>query len=104
MMRALSRLTVLLLLTCPALADGQSDHDRARAALAAGAIRPLADILADVERRWVGQVIETELEHDDGRWVYEFKLLPPSGRIFKLELDATTGALLKSSGPVLERR
>lgn len=104
MMRALPLLTILLLLTGPALADGKSDHDRARAALAAGAIRPLADILADVERRWVGQIIETELERDDGRWVYEFKLLPPSGRIYKLELDATTGALLKSSGPVQERR
>jgi uncharacterized membrane protein YkoI len=104
MPRSLSLLTVLLLLAGPAFADGKDDHDRARAALAAGAVRPLADILADVERRWIGQVIETELEHDDGRWVYEFKLLPPSGRIYKLELDATTGALLKSSGPVLERR
>lgn len=104
MLRLMSLLTVLLSLTGPALADGKGDHNRARAALAAGAIRPLADILVEVERRWVGQVIDTELEEDDGRWVYEFKLLPPSGRIFKLELDATTGALLKSKGPVQERR
>jgi len=111
MRRSLPRLLLLLVTALwvapmgarPAWADDKRDHDRARAALAAGAIRPLADILAEVERRWVGQVIETELEHDDGRWIYEFKLLPPSGRIYKLELDAATGALLKSSGPAQER-
>ena len=53
---------------------------------------------------WVGRVIETELERDDGRWVYEFRLLPPSGQVFQLKLDAATGALLRSRGPVQERR
>jgi len=84
--------------------DDRRGHERARAALAAGEIRPLADLLAEVERRWVGRVIETELERDDDRWVYEFKLLPPSGRVFELKLDAASGALLRSRGPVQERR
>lgn len=97
-------LAPLLLFADPAIADGIRDHDRARAALAAGEIRPLAVLLAEVERRWIGEVIETELEHEDGHWVYEFLLLPPSGRMYKLELDARTGALLKSRGPVQERR
>lgn len=81
----------------------RGDHERARAALAAGEIRPLAELLAEVERRWVGRVIEMELDRDDDRWVYEFKLLPPSGRVFDLKLDAATGALLRSRGPVQER-
>ena len=87
----------------PALADGRRDHERARAALASGEIRPLADLLSEVERRYVGRVIETELEREDGRWVYEFKILPPSGRVFELKLDAATGALLRARGPVQER-
>jgi len=86
----------------PAAAD--DDHERARAALEAGQIRPLSEILAEVERRYVGRVIETELDREDGQWVYEFKLLPPTGRVFKLELDAATGAVLSSKGPVQERR
>lgn len=110
-MRRALLLLPLLLMAPPGLADdlregrrqGRRGHERARAALAAGEIRPLADLLAEVERRWIGRVIETELERDGERWVYEFKLLPPSGRVFELKLDASTGALLRSRGPVQER-
>lgn len=103
-MRRTLLLAALALTAAPAArADDRRDHDRARAALAAGEIRPLADLLAEVEQRYLGHVVETELERDDGRWVYEFKLLPPSGRVFKLKIDAASGALLRSSGPVQER-
>jgi uncharacterized membrane protein YkoI len=85
-------------------ASDSKDHERARAALGAGQIRPLADILTEVEHRYLGRVIETELDQEDGRWVYDFKLLPPTGQVFKLDVDATTGALLRSKGTVQERR
>lgn len=88
----------------PAGAREDNDHERARAALEAGQIRPLADLLAEVGRRYLGRVIETELDQEDGRWVYEFRILPPTGRVFELEVDAATGALLGSKGPVQERR
>jgi uncharacterized membrane protein YkoI len=109
MRRTLLLLSILLLplltLGVPgAAASDRRDHERARAALADGQVRPLSDLLAEVERRYVGRVIETELEREDGRWVYEFKLLPPSGRMVKLYLDAATGALLRSQGPIEERR
>lgn len=105
MRRALLLMLLLLSMGVPdARADDRRDHERARAALAAGEIRPLAALLAEVERRYVGVVIETELEREDGRWVYELKLLPPSGRVVELRLDAATGALLRSRGPVEERR
>jgi uncharacterized membrane protein YkoI len=89
----------------PALA-GDNDHERARRAVEAGRIRPLVQLLAEIERRYVGQVVETELDDDDndGRWTYEFKLLPPSGHMFKVELDAATGAVIGTKGPVQERR
>jgi uncharacterized membrane protein YkoI len=106
----LRRAIFLLAVLMPVLASGQamardeSDHARARAALAAGQIRPLADILAEVERRYQGRVISTELEQENGRWIYEFRLLPQTGRVFELEMDAATGALLNGKGPVQERR
>ncbi|WP_144187084.1 PepSY domain-containing protein [Elioraea rosea] len=78
----------------------ERDHERARAALENGEIRPLSALLAEIEARYDGRVIETELERDDGRWIYEFKLLPPSGRIFELEVDAATGAVIETKGPV----
>lgn len=104
MRRALLLLPALLLAAPVARADDRRDHERARAALAAGEIRPLAALLAEVERRYVGVVIETELERDDGRWIYELKLLPPSGRVFEIKLDAATGAVIRTRGPVQERR
>jgi uncharacterized membrane protein YkoI len=92
------------LVSSPAWASDSHDQERARAALEAGQIRPLVEILAGVERRYLGRVIETELDQEDGHWVYEFKLLPSTGRVFKLEVDATTGTVLRSKGPVQERR
>ena len=79
------------------------DHERARAALEAGLIRPLSELLAEVERRYRGRVIEAELDRDDGQWLYEFKILPTNGRVFTIELDAATGQFLRSHGPVQER-
>lgn len=85
--------------------NGGSDGARsARAALQAGEIRPLADLLAGIESRYDGRVIETELEREHGRWIYEFKLLPPAGHLFVLTIDAATGEVLRSRGPVREKR
>ncbi len=94
-----------LVLAAPAQATAQErrDHERARAALEAGQIRPLSDLLSEVERRFRGRVIEADLERDDTQWLYELKILPPNGRIFIVELDASTGALVRSRGPVQER-
>jgi hypothetical protein len=87
----------------PTVAQERRDHERARAALEAGQIRPLSDLLAEVERRFRGRVIEADLERDDTQWLYELKILPPNGRLFTVELDAATGALVRSRGPVQER-
>ncbi len=85
--------------------DENDDHERARRAAETGRIRPLAQLLAEVERRFVAKVVETELDDDDGRrWTYKFKLLPPSGRMYRVEVDAATGAVVATRGPVQDRR
>ncbi|MCM0607690.1 MAG: PepSY domain-containing protein [Ideonella sp. WA131b] len=89
----------LLLAAVPAHAgDDRLDHERARAAVQSGQVLPLATLLQRLQRSHPGRVLEVELEHDDGRWVYELKLLQPGGRLLKLELDAATGAVLKARG------
>lgn len=88
----------------PRIAAADSDHDRARSALAAGEIRPLAQTLDEVQKRYAGRVIKIELDREHGRWVYELKLLPDNGRVYELEIDAADGRLLRSEGPVQERR
>ncbi len=94
----------LCLATVQAHAD--SDQDRARAAVQSGQVLPLSVVLARLERELPGQMLEVELEQEDGRWVYEVKLLQAGGRLMKLGLDAGTGAVLKrrERGAHSERR
>jgi uncharacterized membrane protein YkoI len=73
--------------------DGH-DHDRARRALEAGEVLPLRTILQRVERDYPGQIMEVELEQDDGRWLYEIKVLRTGGALVKLKIDARDGRLV----------
>lgn len=77
------------------LAHADSDHDRARDAVQAGQVLPLSTLLERLEREHPGQVLEVELERDDGRWIYEVKLLQSGGRLLRLDLDARSGEVLK---------
>jgi uncharacterized membrane protein YkoI len=83
-----------LLPALPASAHGDDDHERARAALRAGEVLPLATLLERLQRSHPGRVLEVELERDDGRWVYEVKLLRADGQLLKLALDARNGDVL----------
>ena len=76
-----------------ALAGG--DHDRARAAVQAGKVLWLKTVLARLERDHPGQVLDVELEQEDGRWVYEIRLLQSGGRLVRLEVDAATAEVLR---------
>lgn len=85
---------LLALSAAPALAD-RDDHDRARRALEAGEILPLAEILAAAEAARPGRVIEIELERDDGRWIYELEVVSPEGFLYEMEIDAASGTILE---------
>lgn len=79
--------------------DGESAA-RARAAVESGEILPLEGILAEVETRYQGRVIATVLDRHEGRWVYRFKLLPATGRIIRLCVDAASGNVIAIQGAV----
>ena len=55
----------------------------AKRLLSEGRIKPLSEILNSVKRQIPGKMIEVELELEDGKYVYEFKLLRPDGRCRK---------------------
>ena len=76
------------------LAGADDDHDRARQAVEAGDIVSLRDILEIVERDYPGDLMEVELEREDGRWIYEVEILAPDGRLLELEYDARSKALI----------
>lgn len=63
---------------------------------------PYAQIEAIVRAAAPGEIVEVELEEvdpDDGygptTGLYEIKVLAASGRVLELEIDATTGQILK---------
>lgn len=75
--------------------DDLTDHDHALAARQAAAIRPLAELLGPVEAAHRGRVIGVELDDEDGRLVYELRLIRADGTLSEITLDAATGQLLE---------
>lgn len=92
----LAACAVLALAAAAVPAQARSDQDRARAAVQSGEVQPLAAVLERVQRSHPGRVLEVELEREDGRWIYELKLLQPGGRLLKLEVDAASAEVLRS--------
>ncbi|MFV0303194.1 MAG: PepSY domain-containing protein [Paracoccus sp. (in: a-proteobacteria)] len=75
--------------------DIPADHDFARAAVARGEFLPLEAILDIVGKAHPGQVVEIELELDDGIWEYEIEIVTPGGRLIEVDLAATDGRILE---------
>ncbi len=78
-----------------ALAWAGDDHEQARKAVQAGQVLPLPTVLERLQRIHPGQVLDLQLEREDGRWIYEIKLLQSDGQLLKVELDAATAQVLK---------
>ncbi len=100
-MRTLKHLLLMLplmaLVGSVAYADSDKDHDKARQILAKKEILPLDQVLAKVRAEVPGDVIDVELEDEDDGWIYEFKIIEPSGKVVKIEADAKNGTILKTT-------
>lgn len=69
-------------------------HDAVRS----GKLVALPEILDWLEARYEGHVLEVELEHDDGRLIYEVEMLGPQGQVVEFEFDAVSGELVGMEG------
>ena len=92
---ALVSLLLAGLVQPPAWGSDRRDHERARAAVQAGQVLPLPTLLERLRRTHPGEVLELELERDDGRWIYEVRLLQANGQLLKLDVDAATAQVLQ---------
>jgi uncharacterized membrane protein YkoI len=74
------------------------DDDAARAAqlVKSGDIMPLEQILQKAQAVHAGKVIESDLDHEMGRYVYEVEVLDDQGVVWEIDLDAKTGEVIKS--------
>jgi uncharacterized membrane protein YkoI len=95
-MRASIGFLLCLGLSCPVAAGEQEEIRRA---VEAGALRPLAEILADVQARHPGRVLDVELERrGDGTRFYEIEVLGADGRTVEILVDARSGVPLDRRG------
>ena len=92
-MRVTPAFLVCLLLLAPSLRA--VDQDSVRRAVEQGDLRPLTEILQQVQARHPGRVLDVDLETDPGgRRVYEIELLRSDSSRTVIRIDAKTGEIL----------
>lgn len=79
-------------LSLTVLADDNFRAEEIQQLVGAGIIQPLDQLLQ--AKPINGKLLDSELERDDGRWVYEVKWLDDEGRRHETEIDANTGQWL----------
>ena len=73
-------------------------HDRARRAVRSGHALPLEEILAAVERRYPGKVLDVELASGERGYVYRLKVLNRRGEVLAIAVDGASGRVLSVRG------
>lgn len=68
-------------------------RDALRRLVQEGKLLPLAILKAKVLLRVPGDLINVSVERDDGRILYEFRVLTSSGRVTEVEVEAATGTI-----------
>jgi uncharacterized membrane protein YkoI len=89
----------------PARADGghaESEHeqedvsrDALRLMVQEGKILPLAILKAKVLARAPGDLINVSVDRDEGRILYEFRILTSGGKVTEVEVEAATGTIIE---------
>ncbi len=83
-------------LSAPAMSDEhwQRLHDDVRR----GEVVELPVILDWLQAHYAGEILEVELERDDGPLIYEIEMLGPQGQVVEFEFDAVNGELIGMEG------
>ena len=85
---------ILLSAAMMSVAWSDDDHDHARQLVKRGEIVQLETIIENLPGEG-GRILEVELEHEDGRLVYEVEILNTDGRVHEYLFDARTGDFLE---------
>jgi uncharacterized membrane protein YkoI len=94
-MTGLGLCAAVALIASPSWADRDRDHDRARQAVEDGEALPLVEILGRVRSQLGGDVVHVSFEREQGRWVYEFKVIAPGGQLTEVHVDAASAEVLE---------
>ena len=73
----------------------QKIRNKALKAVQRGEALPLGTVLARVSDRLGGEILAIEIEREDGRWVYEFRIADANGQRRAVYVDAATAEIVK---------
>jgi uncharacterized membrane protein YkoI len=71
------------------------DSDAVLRAVQGGRLMPLGRALDILRAEQPGDVVEIELDVDDGRVIYDFDVLTTEGRLYAVAIDAVTGQVVE---------
>ncbi len=95
-MNSVARVVLLLLLLTCSVSARDLSQDEALRLREQGRIIPLEQILSLIAQRHPqASLLEVELEEDDDIYIYEVELATGEGLVRELEIDASTGKILK---------
>lgn len=75
--------------------EHESELEAIRELVQQGDILPLEQVLEQAHQQRPGRVLETELEQERGRYIYEVEVLDENGEVWEMKFDAASGALLE---------
>ncbi len=83
----------ILFLLCASLVLA-SEHDNVKMLRDDDVIVSLETLIRDALNRRPGHVIEAELEHEHGRYIYEIEILDKNREVWELLYDARDGRFI----------
>ena len=83
-----------VLLTWGLAQSSESTHGQAEGQLTAKL--SMEEAITKAKTKFPGQVLESELENEDGQTVYEIEIASTNGVVTEVKVDAQTGELLSS--------
>lgn len=93
---SVSRMALVLLTFCSVVLARDLDQDEALRLRQQGVILPLEQLLQQAMDRYPGaKLLEAELEEKHDVYIYEVELLTTDGVVRELDVNASTGQLLK---------
>lgn len=88
--------TLFVLSAANAFADDDVRVDEAQRLIEAGSIQPFESLNEKALKARSGEITGTELEREQGRYVYNVDILDAQGAEWDLELDASNGEVLQN--------
>ena len=89
-------LPVVLMLFVSSVCADTDDHERVRSLMDAGEIVSADVLIKDAQQRMPsGRLLELELEHEDGRYVYEIEMVDDGGVVWEFYYDAKTEEFIR---------